>query len=870
MLVQAYRRTPVRHGFLPKRHFEIHPIKTTIMSQHLLRSLSFFILSILFFACQNEPGRLAEQLHEREFPSDYMFRQRSFPTGEINRDAYKTAIRQAMEMRRAQVVSRNDYPWQPAGPTNVGGRITSLAADPSGQTIYAGAATGGIWKTTDDGLNWTPIFDAAPTLSIGDIAVAASDPQTIYAGTGEANPGGGSLAYDGLGVFKTTNGGGDWESIGLEDIGSVGKLIVHPTDPDRVFVAAMGYLFENNSDRGVFRTVNGGQTWEKVLFVNDSTGAVDLAFHPTDPDIVYAATWERVRRQNFFRYGGPGCAIWRSVNGGDDWQKLEGGLPQTDNGRIGLAVTPDRPDLLMALYEDSGGGSKGVYRSYNKGVTWTAPEPGGQGISYPGYGWWFGKIYIDPNSDSKVFALGVSVHSSVDGAATFSEAAPEVHADQHALYFDPNNSDRMVLGNDGGVYFSYDGGATWDFRSNIPITQFYTCEIDNSNPEQLYGGTQDNGTWRTLSGAEDGFEHIIGGDGFYVSVNPDDPDYILGEFQGGGLMVSGNGGSDFQYVGIQIAGRNNWSTPIVRDPSDPATVYSASEVVYKSTDNGFNWTAISSDLTNGFNGSPRYATISSLDVSPLNGQVIWAGTDDGNVQVSVNGGSTWTEVSGGLPLRWVTRVVADPFDEATAYVTFSGYRYNDYLPHVFKTTDFGGGWEDISGNLPEAPANDLVVDPGEPDWLYLATDVGVFETTDGGLNWSPMGQGLPNVPVTDLDHHDGEFFLLAATYGRSFYKIPTRDPTGTKPPKERPRLFAVSPNPVFAEAKIVLDIEVPRRLDIGVYDLLGRKVAGIFNGALDPGEHVFYFNKTKEMAAGAYFVRAFGEQVLWVEKVLVQ
>ncbi len=810
-------------------------------------------LCLLILSCQDKPT--IEYNENEKFPAEYMFQQRAFPEGHINVEAYKAVVVQAQNMRRAAAQFRSAEPWENVGPTNVGGRITTLAADSTGAVVYAGAASGGVWKTIDDGINWESIFDDAPTLSIGDLAVSHSSPSTIYVGTGEANPGGGSLAYDGLGVFKSIDGGDSWNQVGLENVGSIGKVTIHPNDPNTVYVAAMGYLFENNAERGVYRTQDGGLSWEKTLFVNDSTGAIDMAMHPTDPNIIYAATWERIRKPDRRQYGGPGCGIYRSIDGGDTWAELENGLPQNDNGRIGLAVTPDEPDMLLALYESGSGNSKGVYRSYDKGDSWQSP-PNGQGITYPGYGWWFGKIFIDPSDKEKVFALGLDVHLSTDGALNFANIqSDDVHVDQHALYIDPNNSDRVILGNDGGVYVSNDGGGSWEFRSNIPITQFYTCEIDYTNPHRLYGGMQDNGTWRTLSGEPDDFEHIIGGDGFYAVVNPENPDFVMGESQYGGLVASNNGGNNFQFVGFQINGRKNWNMPVVLDPNDPDIAYAGSHELYKSFNNGFTWNSISNDLTTGPpSGNIQYASITTIDVSPQNSNIIWVGTDDGNVQVSYNGGNDWNLVSDDLPVRWVTRVVADPFDEATAYVTFSGYRYNEYLPHVFRTTDYGENWEDISNNLPEAPANDLIVDPYDKDRIYLATDIGVFETLDGGMNWEIMGEGLPIVPVTDLRHHDTENFLIAATYGRSLFKIKTGDPVAVEEQVSQKYNLQVQPNPINTTGTIAFELDQHQNVDISLFDLQGRNVKTLFHGAMSQGVHQILIDRTG-IATGIYAIR---------------
>lgn len=818
----------------------------------MLRLLIFFALLAVLAACHSN-GKLA--ILDKQYPSDYFFLQRAFPSGTINREAYKTALRQAMALREAYAPGRNGAQWQPAGPTNVGGRITSLAVHPlQSSTFYAGAASGGIWKTTDDGLNWMPIFDAAPTLSIGDIALAPSQPEILYAGTGEANAGGGALCYDGLGMFKTADGGTSWQHIGLEDVGSIGKVIVDVQNPNRVFVAAMGFMFENSTERGVFRTTDGGANWEKVLFVNDSTGAVDLAFHPTDPNIVYAATWQRVRKPYRRQYGGPGCGIWRSRNGGDTWEKLANGLPNTNIGRIGLAVSPAQPDLVMAIFVNEAGGYRGTYKSTNKGDTWTAYT--GHNISYSSFGWWFGKLVVHPTVPTKVYALGISLHESPNGGQTFASILNDsVHFDQHAFYISPSNPQKWILGNDGGVYLSQNAGVNWVFRGNMPITQFYTGEINSHKPEMLLGGTQDNGTQMSQFGTLNEYKMIYPGDGFYVLVNPFDASNWYAESQNGNLGVSWSSGTAFNSVGSQIGQRKNWNMPVALDPTNGTRAYCGSEKVFRTTNKGANWTAISPDLTNGVNpaSNQTYGTITTIDVSPVNGNVIWVGTDDGNVQMSTNGGTTWNKVSAGLPQRWVTRVVADPKDANTGYVTFSGYRYNDYLPHVFKTTDGGLNWADISGNLPEAPANDLVVDPDKPGRLFVATDFGVYQTWDGGEHWEIAAPGMPIVIVTDLDYYAKDHKLLAATFGRSFYTVSTDELSSVSGEPTTPLSLEVMPNPVVENGIVRLSLTREEQVIIALYDIQGKEIVRIFNGKLAAGTHSFPFSHRLN---GSYFIRA--------------
>lgn len=708
-------------------------------------------------------------------PNDWFFLQRSFPYPEINYEARNDAWFQSKNIDILN--SGRGEGWVLEGPFNIGGRISAVAMHPSDmQTIYAGAASGGIFKTGNTGQTWEPVFEDALSLSIGDIAIAQSDPDIIWVGTGEANAGGGSMTYDGNGIYKSDDGGDSWLHAGLENSGSIGRLAVHPQNPDICFVAAMGRLFSNNPERGIFRTIDGGVSWEKVLYLNDSVGGIDIVIHPDHPDTLYASVWERVRRQNRRNYGGTGCGIYRSYDGGDSWTQLSGGLPVNSpyNGRIGIDISASDPNILYAIYADNIGYFAGVYKTTNGGNTWIRTNDSALDNIYSSYGWWFGRISIDPVNPDIVYPIGFDLYKSSNGGNNWSFISSAVHVDQHDMVIDPMNNNFIVLGNDGGIYLSYNGGSSWTFLDNLPITQFYTCEVDEQYPQRLYGGTQDNGTNRTYYGGTDDWQSIYWGDGFHVLVDPIDNSYVYAEYQYGNFARSTNGGYSFSTAmnGISSSDRKNWNTPFVFDPNNPQILYYGANRIYKTTNRAGSWQAISPDLTNGSSGgNSAYGTITTIAVAPSNSQFIYAGTDDGNVWRTENGGGEWFNISPGLPLRWITRVATDPYDANTVYVTLSGYRYDSYLPHIFRSTDGGNIWEAISGNLPEAPVNDIIVDPDLDSTIYIATDFGIFVSRDLGQNWAMPGDNLPNIPIVDIDFHQPTRTIIAATYGRSMYSF---------------------------------------------------------------------------------------------------
>ncbi len=816
--------------------------------------LLVILLALLLANCHFSREELLEEVstENKHLPSDYFFQQRAYPKNKIDQNAYKSALAYR-ERTRKQATKRNNT-WEFAGPINVGGRVTDIEMFPDDlNTIFVGAASGGIFKSTDQGENWQPIFDDAASLSIGDITIASD--RTIYVGTGEANAGGGSLAYDGVGVYKSVDEGAAWGWKGLADVGSIGKVVVNPNDANEVYVAAMGHLFDNNADRGVYRSQDGGDNWEQVLFVSDSTGAIDLAIDPINPNVLYAAMWERIRRPNKRQYGGATSGIYKSTDGGDTWNELTNDLPSlpADKGRIGVAVAPSDPNILMAIYAERDGALQGIYKSTNAGTNWNQVDDIG---SVP-FMWWFGKIFIHPETPDIVFAPGLDLFRSRNGGLSFANVSSgDMHVDQHAVFIHPLNTSLVVAGNDGGVYISTSGGSGWQKKNTLPITQFYTCEIDFLNPRNLYGGTQDNGTNRTLTGDFDGWQPIFGGDGFRVLVDPTDNQFIYAEAQRGAFGRSIDGGLSFVFGtnGIANNDRNNWNTPVAMDFNNPSTLYFGTQRIYKSTNRAANWSAISPDLSNGNQSTNlTFGTVTSIDVSKVNGNIIYAGTDDGNVWNTLDGGATWTKLSDNLPNRWVTDVATDPINQATAYAVYSGYRFGENIGHIYKTVDNGNSWTAISGNLPDIPLNALIVNPANTDQLFVASDIGVFETKDGGIDWTLLSTELPNVIVTDLDFHAPTNRLVAATYGRGLYAYEVGETTLIVESSVVDLKLRVFPNPVSDVLTIAFELEKRTTLEAYLTNITGTKVKHIAIETLNEGAHKWR-TEIGALVTGQYFL----------------
>ena len=609
-----------------------------------MKQLFLLVISFCVFSC-NVPSEESKSWSptKEEYPHDFMFMQRAYPTGKIKTEAYKEAI----QWKRQQSRTGGEDFWEFVGPINIGGRITDIEIPINDeQTYYVGAASGGIFKTTDAGANWTPIFDEQEMLSIGDIAISKNNPSLVWVGTGEVNAGGGSLAYDGDGIYKSTDGGENWEVKGVPDVGSISKIVMDPNDDDVVYVGAMGPLFENDNNRGVYRSLDGGDTWEQKLFVSDSTGIIDMVIHPANGDIIYAAAWERIRRPQYRQYGGETSGIYRSLDGGDNWTELTNGLPTvpSEKGRISLAISESNPNVLYARYADANGSIQGVYRTSDGGNTWVSRNSAS--LTNIGFHWWFRGIVVDPTDENTIYNVDFEVQKSTDGGNTWFDVFQNVHVDQHALAFNPNDPQEVLLGNDGGFYKSTNGGTNWTKDETLPITQLYRVFVENQ--DRIYAGAQDNSTMRTLSGSTDDWGIIYGGDGFQPLVDPNNTNVIYALSQYGNIGKSTNGGASFNNATTGISGgdRKNWDTPITFDPQDSQVLYTGTQRVYKTTNAAGNWSPISPDLTDGDGGGNlTFGTITSISVSPEDQNLIYVGTDDGNVWRTDDGGTNWINIS---------------------------------------------------------------------------------------------------------------------------------------------------------------------------------------------------------------------------------
>jgi len=696
----------------------------------------------------------------------------------------KRQYRSSLSLSRSMLA--NDAPavnlpsWTPRGPTKFNGRVTSVVADSQNpDKVYVGTANGGVWKSTDGGMHYAPIFDNAGSLSIGALAIDPNDSDILYVGTGESNPGGGSVTANGDGVWKSSDGGQTWQHLGLVNSERIGRIVINPSNTDEIFVAAVGSLYRSHTnDRGLYRSQDGGETWIKVLEGrNGFTGAIDVKVDPENTNTFYAVMWEHYRTQSDRKYGGPGSGIFKSTDGGDTWTKLTGTLPHADTGygRIGLAIASSSPERLYAIYSDNIGHIIGFYRSDDYGESWTKVNDGTE-LGGSSYYWWFGEITVSPNDKNTVYVQTVYLCKSTNGGNDFTTITG-LHADKHTMWFSPNGN-IVYQGNDGGIYRSDNGGNTF-VHQVLPITQFYAIEIDPNNHNKLFGGAQDNGSGYTTDG--ENWTHVNGGDGFTVLSDDNlTQSYVYYESQYGSVSVRGFENNIIKSFSLPSTDRKAWHTQMVFDQSDNRIVYVGSQYLYRTIRTGEGVSSpirVSSiDFSKGIpNGSyTNYGTISSIDV-PVSGEgrTIYLGTNDANVWVSKDTGATWRKINAGLPNRWVTRITADPHNDAIAYVTFSGYKYGDNAAHIFRTTDYGETWINISNNLPNAPISDVLVDPDYSSTLYCANDFGVYISYDTGTTWIPFSENLPTTLVSDLKivQEGSDIVLVAGTYGRGSYSV---------------------------------------------------------------------------------------------------
>ena len=720
-------------------------------------------------------------------------------------DTARAAAANARDTTRARSDSEPPSPYnglrlRSIGPAVTSGRVADIAVHPRDKRIwYVAAASGGVWKTTNAGTTWTPIFDTEASYSIGTVVIDAKNPNVVWVGTGENNAQR-SVSY-GDGIYKSVDGGRTWQNVGLKQSEHIGKILIDPRNSDVVYVAAQGPLFNRGGDRGLFKTTDGGKTWKRILDGGDWSGATDVVLDPRNPDVLLAATWQRFRRQWGYVAGGPQSGLWRSTDGGATWKKSQAGFPPNEElGRIGLAYAPANPDIVYAIAEASNARG-GFFRSRDGGVNWERMS------AYQAGGLYYNEIFVDPVNVDRVYSVDVQTQITEDGGRTFRRLGERnKHVDNHVVWIDPADTDHLLIGCDGGLYESYDRGQTYRFFANLPITQFYHVDTDNAVPfYRVFGGTQDNfslgGPSRTRT--EHGITNAdwfvtAGGDGFVSRVDPRDPNTVYAESQHGNLQRFNLLTGESINIVPQIepgedALRWHWDAPLIISPHANTRLYFASDRVYRSDDRGTTWRAVSPDLSRRIDrntlrmmdrlwsvdavakntSTSFYGSIVTLNESPVKEGVLFAGTDDGLIQISDNGGQSWRKIDHvpGVPdTTFVSRLTPSQFDANTVYASFDNHKAGDYRPYIIKSTDLGKTWTSISGNLPARGTVYVVIeDHIDRNMLYAGTEFGLYVTTNGGQRWTRLRGGLPTIQVRDLAIQKREDDLVVATFGRGFY-----------------------------------------------------------------------------------------------------
>ena len=844
------------------------------MSKYLLIPLCF--IAILYSSCtqndiQEQPAPVVDRWEDKHIPSDEFFMQRSYPDNKFSIKAFEKGLQEAKHFASSRSIPYGfEREWEVQGPGNIGARVNTVAIDPNNEDIiYAGFAGGGIFKTEDGGENWVPIFDEQLFLNIGVIVIDPNDSETIYVGTGDPNISG--YPKIGNGVFRSTDGGDSWENIGLVDQRIISKIIVHPFEPNTILVSAMGLPFERNNDRGIYKTLDGGDNWDQVLFLSDSTGVIDMVMDPSNPDILFASGWDRIRNNRESIVRGFGAKVYKSDNGGDTWDLVEGGLPNdVPHSRVGLAIAPSNPNVVYAQYVSPQGFQlEAIYRSNDKGLTWnTIPiDEDDNDLSsnaMGGFGWYFGKIRVNPLDENDLFLLGVDLWRTKNAGLNWEMATPTwssyiVHADKHDLVMLPSAD--IILATDGGVYRSDISAQVWEDIENIPTTQFYRVGYNPHEPNLYYGGAQDNGTTGGNKENINEWDRIWGGDGFQIAFDTENPERFFVETQRGNINVFLNGavmGADY---GIPSDDPRNWDMPYMISYHDNNFLYAGTNKVYVGIGEVPEWSAVSEDLTDDPPGQHRYHNITAIDESPITRYLIYAGTGDGNVWRGEEF-TDWTNITGNLPDQYVTDVIASPTDVNTVYVTHSGYRDNDDLARIHRSTDQGETWEDISSDLPELAINELLVLPEHEDSiLFVATDGGVYGTTDSGESWNRLGTNMPFIFVFDMVWNAAKNELVAGTFARSIMTYPL-DSIGVMPMDSIvttnntvvPKISPLKIYPTLASDLVkveVINIEPGRDFELAVLDASGKL---IHTDKINSQQALIELD-VKNWAPGHYFVK---------------
>ena len=690
-----------------------------------------------------------------------------------------------------------DVEWMAVGPRIQGGKIESIwSVKKRKSTLYVGSGSGNLWKSLNNGTTWKPIFESESTSSISVVTVSDKDPNLVWVGTGEPHMARSSIA--GTGVFKSTDAGGSWQNMGLNDTHHIGRVIIDPENDDVVYVAALGHQYSYNKQRGVFKTSDGGKTWKKILYISEKVGVVEVALDPSDNKTLYAVAWERDRKAWNNVVAGPGSGLYKSIDAGETWKLLTKGLPTGEKvGRMGITIAPSNPNVLYLICDHRGVGGE-VYRSDNKGESWRKTH---EGNVKTGIGYDFCLIRVMPDNEDEIFIVGFNLLYSPDAGKTqtiisertvpmlsYKARRATPHCDNHDMFIDPDDPDRVMLGTDGGLYISHDRAKTWLHVNTLPIAEFYAISVDAREPYKIWGGTQDNGILggeaKPMVLGEEHWEWDHGGDNYVTLIDPNDLDtmYLEGMF---GSMARKNlktGESRGIRPGPAPEGKKlrfNWMTPFILSHYDSKTLYAGANMLFKSENRGDQWKCISPDLSSDpgpdRQGDVPFGTITDISESALKKGLLYAGTDDGQVHVTRDDGATWTKINNGLPNRWVSRVVASKYDEGTAFVSLTGYREDDFEAYLYMSTDFGETWKSIVNNMPSESINVIREDPTDQDILYVGTELGAYCSIDKGKTWHSLCKTLPTCPVHDLALHAGTGDLVAGTHGRSVFVLHAKE-----------------------------------------------------------------------------------------------
>ena len=742
---------------------------------------SFLLITILSFPLfSQESNDCKEYLSPTELfnikqaPYENAFSIRNYPNFELGYPAFEHALSDA----KAQFNSRSTTPynlsWLTEGPYNIGGRINCIAIHPTNKNImYVGLSDGGVFKTINKGATWFPIFDNQTKLSIGDIFIDSHNSNVIYVATGDPNISGFPAIGDG--VYRSTNGGTSWTYLGLNNDKIITKVEVHPTDSNLIFCSTMGMPFYKTIDRGLYKSTNRGTSWNKILYLSDSTGIIDFEIHPTNTNIIYAAAWTRIRNNHEGIIQSTECAIYKSINGGTSWNKLTNGLPIGVNSRVTIEISKQNPNKLYALFVDTLLDVGGIFKTIDAGASWTAAALNSLPIPAQGnFGWYFDGLKINPYNDNEIFVLGVNLYKSTDGGDNFTQFSPpwwtyEVHADKHDLVF--SSADSIYLATDGGLYRTVDNGANWTDEDYIPNTEFYHVTVSPHVAKLYAGGAQDNGTtWGTSTDIN--WPRVYGGDGFNVQFVASDANIVYAETQNGNINSSTDGGTNFNDISVTTGDRTNWDQPYIISQHNNDIMYTGTYKIYKNTiAPNQNWTAISPDLTDGLVYEPRFHNITTIAESPFTAGLLYVGTSDGNAWRSDDDGGTWINITGTLPNRYITRVVPSKTDINTVFICNSGYKDGDNIPHIHVSHDKGLTWTNISGNLPQLGINDIETVSLTDSLLFVANDGGVYYTMDYGTDWKRLGNNMPFIWVYDIEVDIPNNRLVAGTFARSIQSI---------------------------------------------------------------------------------------------------